>query len=127
MAIAAFFVAVLMGMGVGGGGLLVVYLTLFAHLPQLHAQLINMIFFISSSAAAIVVNLFKKRLRLYVILFLSLGGVAGAVCGSAFANSTESGSVKIGFGIMLIALGAITLFSSKKEVKKTAKIAKGHK
>ena len=113
MAIVAFLSAILAGMGVGSAGFLVVYLTVFAGSPQLSAQLMNLIFFISSSAAAICVNLIKKRLNFGMILLVAVPGVLGAVGGAAFAHSVDKGFLGKGFGIMLVLCGAITLFSGK--------------
>ena len=47
-AIVSFFAAVLAGMGVGSGGIMVVWFTLAASMPQLEAQLLNLIFFASA-------------------------------------------------------------------------------
>lgn len=46
MAFAAFLTALLAGMGVGSGGLFVVFLTVFLDYPQLAAQGLNLYFFI---------------------------------------------------------------------------------
>ena len=118
MAIVAFLTAILAGMGVGSAGFLVVYLTVFAQAPQLSAQLMNLIFFISSAMAAITVNLFKKRLSFKLIALVALPGVIGAVGGSAFAHSVDKGILGKGFGLMLILFGALSLFS----VRSTGKV-----
>ena len=44
--IAAFLTGILAAMGVGGGMILIVYLTFFVGVPQLSAQGINLIYFI---------------------------------------------------------------------------------
>lgn len=118
MAIVAFLTAILAGMGVGSAGFLVVYLTVFAQAPQLSAQLMNLIFFISSAMAAITVNLFKKRLSFKLIALVALPGVIGAVGGAAFAHSVDKGILGKGFGLMLILFGALSLFS----VRSTGKV-----
>ena len=43
-----FLLAALSGMGVGGGGLFVIYLSLFTNTPQLTAQGMNLLFFLLS-------------------------------------------------------------------------------
>ena len=115
MVVIAFLSAVLAGMGVGSAGFLVVYLTVFAGTPQLEAQLINLIFFISSALAAIVVNWYKKRLRWRLILTTALPGCMGAVCGSALAHSVDGNSLGKAFGILLVILGTVTLIGSRKK------------
>lgn len=113
MVIVAFLSAILAGMGVGSAGFLVVYMTVFAGYPQLSSQLMNLIFFISSSSAAIAVNLFKKRLSLKLILLISIPGILGAVGGAVFAHSMDNTLLGKAFGTMLILFGSVALFSGK--------------
>ena len=47
--VVAFFASALAAMGVGGGGLLVIYLTLVRATEQISAQGINLFFFLFSS------------------------------------------------------------------------------
>ena len=47
--IVALITSVLSGLGIGGGGLLVIYLAFFTDTPQITAQGINLLFFIFSS------------------------------------------------------------------------------
>ena len=49
--IVSFAIALLSGLGVGSGGLLVIYLTLYAGTPQLQAQGVNLVFFLFSILA----------------------------------------------------------------------------
>lgn len=114
MVIVAFLSALLAGMGVGSAGLLVVYLTLFEGLPQLEAQMINMIFFSASAAASLGVNLVKKRLSLAVILSVAVPGCLGAAAGAYFAHSVEPGALGKIFGGLMVAIGALTLFRKDK-------------
>lgn len=113
MVIISFLSAVLAGMGVGSAGFLVVYLTRLTSMPQLEAQLINIIFFISSAAAAIFVNLYKGRLRLRVILLCALPGCIGALCGAVFAHSVDGGSLGKAFGVLLTVCGLLTLLKKR--------------
>ena len=44
--IAGFLSGLIGSMGFGGGGVLIIYLVVFANIPQLQAQGINLIFFV---------------------------------------------------------------------------------
>ena len=112
MAIISFLSALLAGLGVGSAGFLVVYLTVFAAFPQLSAQLMNLIFFISSSVAAIIVNLIHKRLKWKVILPVAAAGALGALGGAAFAHSVDTDFLSKAFAVMLIVFGSLSLFGS---------------
>ena len=48
--IAAFFAAVLGSLGMGGGGVLLIYLTVFQNMAQLDAQGMNLLFFLPIAA-----------------------------------------------------------------------------
>ena len=113
MIIISFLSAVLAGMGVGSAGFLVVYLTLALSMPQLEAQLLNLIFFISSAIAALIINVCKKRLRPGVILFCALPGCFGAFAGATFAHSVSPGFLGKAFAVLLVVMGAISLLRGK--------------
>lgn len=105
-------VALLSGLGIGGGGLLVIWLVLFAGVEQIEAQGINLVWFIFSSAAAMIVHLIKRKLNFKLILFLAVIGSIGAVAGSFMAKSADPAIVKKCFGVLLTFSGVWTLFKS---------------
>jgi len=117
--IASFLVSVIAGMGVGSGGLMVVFFTAVSALPQLDSQLLNLIFFAASSVAALAVNVFKKRLSPAIILSLSLPGCVFAAGASLIARDIDSRILAKAFGLLLILLGGISLFSSLKNKNRT--------
>ena len=103
-----FAVAVLSGLGIGGGGLLVIWLVLYHSAEQLTAQGINLVFFLFSSAAAMVVHLIKRRLNFKLIFFLTICGALGAFLGSVLAKSVSPELVRSAFGTLLIFSGILT-------------------
>ena len=56
----AVLIAALSGMGVGGGGLLVIWLVLIMDMPSRTAQGINLVFFVISALAALPVHLLRR-------------------------------------------------------------------
>ena len=68
-------VAMLAGVGVGGGGLLVIYLTLAVTMPQLEAQGINLLFFIAASLGASILNLLQGRVKVKPLLPVIICGI----------------------------------------------------
>ena len=105
-------VALLSGLGVGSGGLLVVFLTEYRDVGQLFAQGVNLLYFIFSSGAATAVNLRKRRIVYGAVLLMSLGGVFGAVIGAILASMIDPAYLRIGFGVMLLLGGIPALLSS---------------
>ena len=108
-AIVSFIIAALSGMGVGGGGLFVVFLALFSDLPQITVQGINLLFFLFSSGSSICVHLTKRRIFGTAVLIMALFGIAGSVCGSLLANVVSQSLLRKAFGIMLVISGILSL------------------
>ena len=117
---AAFAVSVLCGMGVGGGGLFVIYLTLCRGVGQLDAQGVNLAFFICSAAASLCLHFRKRSIPIRRAALLGLFGTLGSIVGVNAAHSVEPSTVRICFGIMLIFAGMLVLFSPKSRNKKSS-------
>lgn len=111
--LAAFAVATLAGMGVGGGGLLVLYLTAIRHVGQIEAQGINLLFFLAASLGAMVIHLKKRTIRWKTVLFLSLGGVITAPLGAYLASVTDTSLLRRLFGGLLVLSGVAALWGKK--------------
>ena len=111
--IAGILVAALAGLGVGGGGLLVIYLTMFKSVEQIEAQGLNLLFFITAGAASLIIHVKKRKLDYKKIILIIICGCIGAVGGSLLANYTDGALVKKIFGGFLIASGVIEFFWKK--------------
>lgn len=109
-------VALLSGLGVGSGGLLVVFLTEYRNVGQLFAQGVNLLFFIFSSGAATAVNLRRRKICYGSVLYLSLGGIIGATVGAVGASFIDPAYLRIGFGAMLLIGGIPAFLRSGREV-----------
>lgn len=105
-------VALLSGLGVGSGGLLVVFLTEFRSVSQLFAQGVNLMFFIFSSGASTAVNLRRRNICYGAVMMMTAGGVVGAVIGALAASVVPAKLLKFAFGAMLLVTGVPALFKS---------------
>lgn len=117
--VVALLIATLSGLGIGSGGLLVIYLTLVEGADQLIAQGINLLFFLFSSSASLFFHLKKRRLFWGVILIMSLAGLVGAAAGSFLALSLPSHILRRLFGGMLTLSGLVVLCKNRKKTKTT--------
>lgn len=115
----AFLIATLSGLGIGSGGLLVIYLTLVEGADQLIAQGINLLFFLFSSGASLVLHFKKRHLFGSVILIMSLAGLVGSAAGSLLATSLPSHILRRLFGGMLTLSGLAVLYKSRKKAEKS--------
>lgn len=105
-------VALLSGLGVGSGGLLVVFLTEYRDVGQLFAQGVNLIFFIFSSGASTAVNLRTRNICYGAVTVMSVGGTVGAIVGALVASMLNPDLLRIGFGVMLLVGGVPSFIKS---------------
>ena len=116
--IISFIIAALSGMGVGGGGLFVIYLSLFTTIPQLICQGINLLFFIFSASSSTLTNIKTLTITWKRIGIMASFGVAGSVGGTLIAGAVNGDVLQKIFGAMLIISGAISLFKLIPDFKK---------
>ena len=103
--IAAFLSAILSGLGVGSAGIFVLYLTLIAGFPQPEAQALNLLFFLLSAGAALLLHIRERRIPLRVVLFLAACAVPGALIGSYLVRVLDPTLIRKLFGGMLVITG----------------------
>ncbi len=109
--LAAFAAAVLSGLGIGSAGLFVLYLTLIAGYSQPEAQALNLLFFILSAGAALLLHIRERRIPWRVVLFLIVCAMPGALTGSYLVRLLDATLIRKLFGGMLVITGVPTLFA----------------
>ena len=100
----------LSGLGVGGGSLLMLWLTLVVGMEHPQARIINLLFFIPS---AIVASLFRWKQGALEIKKVLPAVIAGCICAGLFAwlsKSLDITLLKKLFGILLLFTGLRELF-----------------
>lgn len=103
-------------MGLGGGAVLLIYLTLFKDVNQLKAQGINLIFFIPIALVSVAIYAFKKQIKWKTVLIFSAAGLLGAAAGVYMSESVGTAWLSKIFGGLLIAAGiwqAVSAFRKK--------------
>lgn len=102
---AASLIALLTGLGVGSGGLLVIYLTLVTEMAQPLAQGINLLFFLCAGGSALTIHATRRRLYPAMIVWVVLFGLIGATLGGALAQRVSPLMLRRIFGGMLVLSG----------------------
>ena len=116
--LAALFSGFAGSLGLGGGGVLVLYLVLSLGEEQITAQGINLLFFIPCAALSTVVYSFKKLIDWKTVLAAAAGGLPGVLLGSWLLRSMDPlwpGKI---FGAFLLIMGLKELFAKQKKIKK---------
>ena len=106
----AFLTGVFASMGLGGGMVLIVYLTVFAGFSQLEAQGINLVFFIPIAIISLVLHTKNKLVEWKKAVPAVLWGTAAVIISAWLANRTEQSLLSKAFGIFLILMGLKELF-----------------
>ncbi len=115
--IVGFLSGIIGSMGLGGGAVLLIYLSAVRDVSQLKAQGINLLFFIPIGLISVIIYAFKGQILWKTVLIFSAFGLAGAFLGvwlSDFVGTEILGKV---FGGLLIAVGLwqiVLAFKKKK-------------
>lgn len=102
-------------MGMGGGGVLIIYLNLFTDINQKQAQGINLLFFIPIAILATLVYQRKKLIVWKIAIPFSIFGILGSYLGAYSASYFDSNLLRNLFGIFLIFIGLKELLVVKKK------------
>ena len=108
--IAGILSGILASMGLGGGGILIIYLTIFAGIEQSVAQGINLVFFIPIAIISLVLHTKNKLVEWKKAVPAVLWGTAAVIISAWLANRIEQSLLSKAFGIFLILMGLKELF-----------------
>ncbi len=111
--LAAFFSGAAASLGIGGGGILLLYLVLVLHEEQLVSQGINLLFFIPCGLVSIVMYTKKHLIEWKAAIPIIIGGVCGVGIGIWIASALQEDYLSKIFGGFLILLGLRELFSKQ--------------
>ena len=100
----------LSGLGIGGGSLLILWLTVMLNTDPATARGINLLFFIPSALVACTFRIKQGHLKIRPLLPAILAGCAAAAAFSWISTVLDVQILKKLFGIVLIATGTRELF-----------------
>lgn len=110
---------VLSGFGVGGGTLLLIYMTTVAGLPQTMAQGINLLYFLPTAALALPAHVKNGFIEKKLLLPSVLSGLIGTALAAYAATAMDVTLLHRIFGFFLILVGISELFRKPKTKNKT--------
>ena len=108
--LAGLFSGILGSMGLGGGGILIIYLSLFTATKQLTAQGINLLFFIPVGILSLIIYALKKQIKWKLTIRIAIFGIIGAIIGILLADFLGGDITRKIFGGMLVLMGVIEIF-----------------
>ena len=123
-AIVGFLTGVIASMGLGGGFILVVWLTVFAGVEQKAAQGINLLFFLPIALISLIIHIKNGLVNKTLVKKLALGGILGTVIGTFGAMWIDNSLLRKLFALFLLIFGLRELFA-RNPVKNADKVRHG--
>lgn len=117
MYLAAFLSGICASLGIGGGLILAVCLTVFFGMSQIEAQGINLLFFLPIALLSIILHAKKKLIEKKKAIVLIIAGSVGTVCGALLAHYIKGEILQNCFAAFLLLTGIreiICAFKKKK-------------
>ncbi len=111
---AGLFSGILSSWGIGGGTLLLLMMTLFLDVEPSMAQSINLLYFLPTAAAGLLYHRKHDLLDKTAIRSAALWGIGAAIVGAFLSTVLDTALLRRPFGVYLIVMGLITLFSKQK-------------
>lgn len=90
------------GLGMGGGTILILLLTLFLGIEQHISQATNVIFFIPTAISAIIIFIKNKNINFKIGVPICIFGIIGAIIGAIISTKMNVNTLRKYFGIFLI-------------------------
>ena len=107
-----FLLSAVAGTGVGGGGLILVYMTGPMGIAQIPAQALNLFYFL---AACVPATLTRFRMLPWRLAFLCIaGGIPGVFLGTIVRNLLDGDILRKIFGVLLAVSGLAVFFVREK-------------
>lgn len=103
---------VLSGLGIGGGTLLMVWMTAVMDMEQRMAQGINLLYFLPTAACALIFHIKNRLIRWRVVLPAAITGCLSAAGAALLATSVDASLLRKLFGGFLILVGITELFGA---------------
>lgn len=105
---------VISGFGIGGGSLLMVWMTAVAGVAQHTAQGINLLYFLPTAAASLLVHVRNRFVKWQVVIPAAVCGSAAAALSAYLTTGMEEGLLRKIFGVFLLFVGFSELFGRQR-------------
>ena len=113
-AVVAIITGVLSGWGVGGGSLLLVYMTAVGGYTRLSAASINLLYFFPTAGGSLLGHIKNKQIVWRVVLSVAAAGAVTAILASLLSNALDGVWMRRAFGAFFIYVGVTELFKKSK-------------
>jgi len=116
-AVVGFFAAIIGSMGLGGGGVLLMYLSAFTNTDQLKAQGINLIFFVPIAVVSVLLNFKNRLIDKKAAIICALSALPTALFGAFISTLFDKNLLRKALALFLLVLGLRELIGSFRKQK----------
>lgn len=106
------------GIGMGGGAILILILSVFMGIDQHVAQATNLVFFIPTSIAAIITTAKEKLIDWKIGIPVAISGIISSIYGAKLSVNLEVKTLRRYFGFFLMIITIYEIYSFMKMNKK---------
>lgn len=103
--IIGFFSGIISGMGIGGGAILIPALVLLQGIGQQTAQGINLVYFLPTAVASLIIHIKNKNVELKNAAIIGASGIIGAIGGTLLAVRISGDFLSKMFAVFLFLIG----------------------
>jgi len=111
--LAGLICGILSGFGIGGGSLLMVWMTAMAALDQKTAQAINLLYFLPTSVGALIFHIRNKMICWPVVIPAAICGCITAAAAAWLSASMDVSMLRKLFGGYLLIIGIAEIMKKK--------------
>ena len=113
--IVGFLTGIISGFGIGGGSLLILYLTAFRHADPRTARGVNLLYFTGCAPTALITHIKERRVFGKAVLFCLLTGLPTSILISIISQNIQVQYLQKAFGVLLLYVGIKELFVKPKQ------------
>ncbi len=106
---------IISGFGIGGGSVLMLYLTVFADMPQFKAGGLNLMYFTACAPMALYSHIKNGLIEWQAVIYGVISGIPVSVGAAFLAAKINTDWLRRAFGVFLLYVGAKELFTKRKE------------
>ncbi len=113
---------IISGFGIGGGSLLILYLTAVVGVDQYTAGGINLLYFLCCAPTALISHIRHRRVEWKAVVWCSLAGAITSAVAAYFAAGIDTDWLRRLFGVVLLYIGVRELFAKSPKKEKTDRL-----
>ena len=108
---------IITSLGLGGGTILIIILTIFMSVEQKTAQASNLVFFIPTSTITSIINIKNKAIDFKIAIPIIIAGTIMSIIGAYISTIIDTSILKKMFSAFLIFIATYEIYNLKKKKK----------